>query len=368
MLFSLESSFTTLVALFVLLSSSSSNFVHGSRSVPRNRRATTCNGSSDLCSRSFGNVTFVGAHDSYAVGVNNLATNQDYNITQQLNDGIRMLQMQAHNLSGVIQLCHTSCSLYNGGPLSTYLGTVKTWLDANPNEVLSLLIVNSDNFPPTEYDSVFKGAGLDTMSYAPPSASIPATEWPTLGNLIDSGKRLITFMDSSADFNSVPYIIDEFTNIWETPYDVTTTFDCSVNRTKGDSSTQMYLINHFLDTLLLGQPVPDPSQANQTNAVSGTNSLGEQFDLCASQYGRNPNFMLVDFYEYGGGSVFEVAAMANGVTYSPTTPIATPLPQDGSSPTASGTTSPNSAVSISAQWITASVLVSSVTLGALFVL
>ncbi|KAF9245916.1 PLC-like phosphodiesterase [Melanogaster broomeanus] len=353
MLFSLESSFTTLVALFVLLSSSSSNFVHGSRSVPRNRRATTCNGSSDLCSRSFGNVTFVGAHDSYAVGVNNLATNQDYNITQQLNDGIRMLQMQAHNLSGVIQLCHTSCSLYNGGPLSTYLGTVKTWLDANPNEVLSLLIVNSDNFPPTEYDSVFKGAGLDTMSYAPPSASIPATEWPTLGNLIDSGKRLITFMDSSADFNSVPYIIDEFTNIWETPYDVTTTFDCSVNRTKGDSSTQMYLINHFLDTLLLGQPVPDPSQANQTNAVSGTNSLGEQFDLCASQYGRNPNFMLVDFYEYGGGSVFEVAAMANG---------------DGSSPTASGTTSPNSAVSISAQWITASVLVSSVTLGALFVL
>jgi hypothetical protein len=35
------------------------------------RRATTCNGSPDLCSRSFGNVTFVGAHDSYAVGVNN---------------------------------------------------------------------------------------------------------------------------------------------------------------------------------------------------------------------------------------------------------------------------------------------------------
>lgn len=76
------------------------------------------------------------------------------------------------------------------------------------DSVLSLLIVNSDDFPPTAYDTVFKGAGLDTVSYAPPSASTPASQWPTLGSLIDSGKRLITFMDASADFNSVPYIID----------------------------------------------------------------------------------------------------------------------------------------------------------------
>ena len=35
------------------------------------RKATVCNGSPDLCSRSYGNVTFVGTHNSYAVGVNN---------------------------------------------------------------------------------------------------------------------------------------------------------------------------------------------------------------------------------------------------------------------------------------------------------
>lgn len=34
-------------------------------------RATVCNGHSELCDRTFGNVTFVGAHDSYAIGVNN---------------------------------------------------------------------------------------------------------------------------------------------------------------------------------------------------------------------------------------------------------------------------------------------------------
>lgn len=42
-------------------------------------------------------------------------------VTRQLNDGIRLLQSQVHNNSGVIQLCHTSCALYNGGPLSDYL-------------------------------------------------------------------------------------------------------------------------------------------------------------------------------------------------------------------------------------------------------
>lgn len=30
-------------------------------------------------------------------------------VTQQLNDGVRMLQSQAHNKDGMIQLCHTSC-------------------------------------------------------------------------------------------------------------------------------------------------------------------------------------------------------------------------------------------------------------------
>jgi len=85
------------------------------------------------------------------------------------------------------------------------------------------------------------------------------------------------------------------------------------------------LINHFLDQIVLGNPAPDVSQANVTNGVSGVGSLGLQASQCAAEYSRYPNFLLVDFYEYGGGSVFEVAASANGVTYSPSTPIATPV-------------------------------------------
>jgi len=291
-------------------------------------RATTCNGFSDFCARSYGNITFVGAHDSYAVGVNNLFTNQDYDVTQQLDDGIRMLQMQTHNLGGTIQLCHTSCVFFNGGTLQDYLQSVKSWMDSNPNDVVSLLIVNSDGFSATDYDTVFKAVGLDALSYAPTSEVTKNTAWPSLGSMIGSGKRLVTFMNYHADFTAVPYIIDEFTNVWETAYDVTdTTFDCNVNRSNGDTTTELYVINHFRDTTFLNPKVliPDRKDASVTNGVSGTGSLGVQVQTCVTAYGRNPNFMLVDFYEFGGGSVFQVAATANGVTYNPATPIATPL-------------------------------------------
>ena len=56
----------------------------------------------------------------------------------------------------------------------------------------------------------------------------------------------------------------------------------------------MYLINHFLDKTLFGQPTPDTGALNQTNAVSGTGSLGTQVNTCLATQGRPPNFLLVD--------------------------------------------------------------------------
>lgn len=44
----------------------------------------------------------------------------------------------------------------------------------------------------------------------------------------------------------------------------------------------------------------------------------------------------LQFYEFGNGSVFQVAADANSVTYSPATPVATPL--FGSTSTSSSST------------------------------
>jgi hypothetical protein len=74
--------------------------------------------------------------------------------------------------------------------------------------VLTLLIVNVDNFVTTAFDSVFRAVGLDTISYKPTAAVTTIFDWPTLGSMIDSGQRLVTFLDNGADFTSIPYIID----------------------------------------------------------------------------------------------------------------------------------------------------------------
>jgi hypothetical protein len=61
--------------------------------------------------------------------------------------------------------------------------------------------------------TVFASAGLDVMSYTPPTATLGVQDWPTLGSLITAGTRLITFLDNGADFNSVPWLLNEFTNV-----------------------------------------------------------------------------------------------------------------------------------------------------------
>lgn len=79
---------------------------------------------------------------------------------------------------------------------------------ANPNEVVTILLVNIDNQPATSFATAYTTAGLDKLAYAPPQATTANDGWPTYGQLIDAGTPLVTFMDNTADFANVPYIID----------------------------------------------------------------------------------------------------------------------------------------------------------------
>jgi hypothetical protein len=79
-------------------------------------------------------------------------------------------------------------------------------------------MVNINNHKPAEFQSIFQAAGLDKLAYSPAQAATSVDQWPTLGSLIDAGTRLVVFLDNSADFTAVPWIIDEFTNMWETKY------------------------------------------------------------------------------------------------------------------------------------------------------
>ena len=118
--------------------------------------------------------------------------------------------------------------------------------------------------------------------------------------MISSGKRVVIFLDSGANQN-VNFILDEFTYMWETPFDQTdSSFPCTVDRPASLQGQipngRLSVINHFLDIKLpiVDILIPDKGALEQTNGASGPGSLGLQAQQCAAIYDRFPNFLLVD--------------------------------------------------------------------------
>jgi hypothetical protein len=76
------------------LSKAIETFLHGSStdsgssSTPTVGSAT-CNGYAEFCDRKYSNITYVVAHNSPFHKAHNAASNQDFDVTTQLNDGVR---------------------------------------------------------------------------------------------------------------------------------------------------------------------------------------------------------------------------------------------------------------------------------------
>jgi hypothetical protein len=285
---------------------------------------TPCNGYAEFCNRKYSNITMVAAHNSPFVQPNNVAANQDYGVIAQLNDGIRMVTGETQFNGAVMHYCHTSCNLLDAGPAELVFANITAWLNAHPFEVVTVLIVNSKYVPVTSYVPAITNSGLLKLAYTPPIIPMGLNDWPTLGDLILSNKRALIFMDYQANQTAVPYVMDQFSQLWETPFSPTDpTFPCTEQRPPGISKIQaesrMYLANHNLNTRIqafgLDILVPDTVALNTTNAISGPSSLGQASSDCVASWDRPPNFLLVDYYNVGSGSVFEVAAKANNVTY-----------------------------------------------------
>lgn len=283
-----------------------------------------CNNSPDLCSRQYNNITHLGAHDSPFVrdSTTSYSTsgNQFYNSTVQLEAGVRLLTAQVHSQNGEWRLCHSSCDLLDAGTLSNWLGEVKSFMDDNPNEVVTILLVNSDGASASDLAAQYEAAGVDSYSYVPSSASA-STTWPTLQSLISSNTRLINFVASLDDNAAAPYLLDEFTYVFENAYENSqfSDFSCTPNRPSGLSSGstggRMALMNHFLySNQAFGIQSPDVGNITTTNAPgNSTGMLGMHLGQCTREYGgTQPTFVLVDFFNVGP-AVDSVDAL-NGVS------------------------------------------------------
>lgn len=202
-------------------------------------------------------------------------------------------------------------------------------MDANPNDVVTVLLVNSDNASAQDLSQEFEAAKISQYAYTPPSTTAAVQTWPTLQDMIANKTRLVTFVASlpPASNTAAPYLLDEFTFVFENNYNTTdaSNFSCTADRppvVQGNSATaissgRLPLQNHFLyQAIGLGIQSPNTSYVATTNGRSGVGNLAQAVSDCSKEYQRQSTFLLVDFFDQGDavGIVNEINGVSDSVT------------------------------------------------------
>lgn len=304
------------------------NATETSTTPPEPTNTQPCNGHVELCTRRYSNVTHVGCHNSPFVRPGNSGSNQELPVRAQLDDGVRFLQAQIQFPENATEphFCHTSCDLLDAGPITDWLTEVTNWVRDHPYDVVTIMLGNGNYSHPSLYAPFIEKSGITRYTYEAPYLPMSLNDWPTLEDMIVRGKRVVMFLDYEARQEEYPWLLDEFSQMWETPFDpLDRDFPCTVQRppdlSRDAAKNRLYLMNHNLNVefnvLGISLLVPAVALLNETNAAEGHGSLGLAANNCRSDWARAPNILNVDYYNYGDppGSVFEVAARLNNVTY-----------------------------------------------------
>ncbi|MBI1288962.1 MAG: T9SS type A sorting domain-containing protein [Flavobacteriales bacterium] len=262
-----------------------------------------CNGHPELCGKRYDQVAYLTTHNSFNAGDDGFnLPNQTHGVAQQLNDGVRALMLDVYDEGGVATEYH-GFSFLGTEPLATSLTEIKDFLDANPNEIVTILFetyITSDLM-----DTVITQVGLKPMLYVQ-SLGEP---WPTLQEMIDSGKRLVIFSDHNNGQPGQDWYLYMWDFAVETNFanNALSDFSCDFNR--GDSINDLFILNHFATDPTLGTGRADlAAQANEFNYFY------PRALQCWNETGKFSNFPTVDFYELG--NTLEVVDSLNGVTSS----------------------------------------------------
>ena len=190
-------SFVIFLAAVLSLSSSTLSFPFHLR-----RQTQSCNGAPELCTTLYSAVSSaIGSHDSAFIGPLP-QQNQNVRPSQQLERGARMMQVQTHKGradENIVHMCHTDCFLEDAGPLSDWLLEIRQFMETpgRENDVVTVLLTNPEGIPMSAYDAAFKLSGLDKLVFVPgQNEAVPLNlkSWPTLGTMIQAGKRIVVFI------------------------------------------------------------------------------------------------------------------------------------------------------------------------------
>jgi hypothetical protein len=273
---------------------------------------SVCNGHAELCDRTYDRVSFPGTHDAYANRAENYTSaDQSYTLTKQLQDGVRVLHLEMlPNIPtyDTALLCHGLCA-FGQKPLADGLREVKTFLDANPNEVVTLL-TEAQKLTTDVIAQGFDQSGITPMLRTQQKGA----PWPTLSEMIQSGQRVIVFYAdmSSTGGTSFPWMHDRFSFTWETPWNNVTLADFGrCNADRGTMSVGLYVVDTYLEDM-------DFQTAQNAARVNANPFLLDRLLDCQRTTGVQPSFVMVNYYEVG--DLFHDVDVLNG--------FATPMPAD----------------------------------------
>lgn len=262
--------------------------------------ALPCNSWVPLCDRRYDETSFPVAHAAMA----NSKSFWDYpaqlrSLGTQLDDSIRGLMLEVHPGEGAPLLCFHDCT-EGKAPLIAELGHVRGFLEDNPREVVTLLVEN--RVPGAEVATAVEAAGLESYLYKE-----TAEPWPTLGEMIERGTRLVVFLTDAQGTPAGFRPLGENVRATSDERQSARELDCEL--TDGSTDAPMILVHQTLVTE--GSPVagsggeggaaPDATPGRPDQALADTVNqepfLSERLALCTSSLGRKPTFVAVDFYD-----------------------------------------------------------------------
>jgi hypothetical protein len=241
----------------------------------------------DIYSKKYNQVAFLTTHNSFNNAADNFSfPNQSYNITQQLNDGVRALMIDVYEINGVAMVYH-SYSILGSVEFEDILLEVKSFLDDNPDAVITLILecyVDSDLI---EYH--LNNIGL--MPYL--FTKEVNNDWPSLQQMINTDARLVIFSDENDAGNDQGWYHYVWEHAVETHFSVSNTddFNCDFNR--GDPENDLFIFNHFV-TPSFGVP-----QLSTAETVNSNPFIINRAIECWNEHDKFPNFIAVDFYHLG---------------------------------------------------------------------
>lgn len=251
-------------------------------------------------SRSYSSVVWLTSHNSFTSSRDGWSyAQQTMTLEEQFDYGVRAFMLDLYlnpfeNEQSIV-LCHGECSarlpritnLIPPTSLSVYLNKIHQFLQNNPNEIITLHL---ESYLREKGGKLLTDALEQTglTRYLLPSTINPNDLSLTLGELRRKKHRLIIFSDNPRDkvINVGEYL--------ETKYSLELYPNCEI-REEGRAnpgSKNLFLFNHF-------NTITRQTKLGAYEAINGYEQITQRINLCFSQLNRYPNFIAVDYVEFG---------------------------------------------------------------------